>query len=126
YVAEDGRIGHAQLRIGPAVIMLADPWDIPGIGDPTLLGGTSVQLHLYVPDVDATFARAMAAGATSDRPPADEAYGDRAAVVVDPFGHHWMIATNRQLLSTDELRDNLAGSPFRLEDIPDVDLGERD
>lgn len=91
-----GAIGHAELEVNGAVVYLADaPDDMPGgAGTPARLGGTSVVLHQYVVDVDAAVAHAVAAGATVIREPADQFYGDRAAVVADPFGHHWSLHTH--------------------------------
>jgi PhnB protein len=100
----DGRIGHAELRIGDSRIMLAD--EHPGVGalSPGSVGGTPVTIHLYVEDVDATFARATAAGARVTRPVADQFYGDRLGVLTDPFGHVWSVATHREDVSEEELR----------------------
>ena len=81
-----GGIGHAEVEIGGAILMVADafPPDFPA---------TTSLIHLYVGDVDRTFAQAVAAGATAIAGPADEPYGDRVARVLDPGGNHWMIAT---------------------------------
>jgi uncharacterized glyoxalase superfamily protein PhnB len=123
--AADGRIGHAQLRIRDSIVMLADPWDLPGLGDPVTLGATTVQLHLYVPDVDETYRRAVAAGGTGQRPPEGQAYGDRSAVVVDPSGHTWMLATAGPTLSEEQLTAQYAEGGFHLEPMDEVNLGER-
>jgi uncharacterized glyoxalase superfamily protein PhnB len=93
YTADDGRIGHAELTIGSARFYLSDDYPEIGVAAPGSLGGTSVSLHLDVADVDAMHAAAIAAGATDDRPPADQPYGARAAIIVDPFGHRWMLQT---------------------------------
>ncbi len=88
----DGRIGHAELDFGGALMMLAD--EVPDIGHaaPRPGSGSSVTLHLETADIDALVARAVDEGATLDRPPADHPYG-RNAVVVDPFGHRWLLST---------------------------------
>ena len=101
----NGRLGHAEIVIGGAVVYLADaPDDMPGdVGNPRKLGGTSVLLHRYVPDVDAAVARAEAAGATVLRAPEDQFYGDRAAVVADPWGHHWSLHTHLRDVSPEEM-----------------------
>ena len=100
----DGKIGHAELEIGNSVIMLADEHPDMDFRGPASIGGTSVTLHLYVPDVDATFSKATAAGATPVRPVQDQFYGDRSGSVRDPFGHVWYIATHKEDLTTEELR----------------------
>lgn len=91
-VAPDGACMNAEIEIEGTRIMLAD--GMPGIGSvsPEHLEGTSVVLNLHVADADATFARAIQAGATEIFPMADQFYGDRAGRVRDPFGHHWIIA----------------------------------
>lgn len=100
----DGKIGHAELEIGNSVIMLADEYPDMDFRGPASIGGTSVTLHLYVPDVDATFSKATAAGAKPVRAVEDQFYGDRAGSVRDPFGHVWHIATHKEDLSPEELR----------------------
>jgi PhnB protein len=100
----DGRIGHAELRIGDSRIMLADEHPDVGALSPGSVGGTPVTIHLYVEDVDATFARATAAGARVTRPVADQFYGDRLGVLTDPFGHVWSVATHREDVPEEELR----------------------
>ena len=100
-----GGIGHAELSVHGAPVYLADaPEDLPGdLGAPQHLGGTSVLLHQYVDDVDAVVARAEAAGVTVLRPPEDQFYGDRAAVVQDPFGHQWSLHTHVRDVPMEEL-----------------------
>jgi PhnB protein len=102
----DGSIGHAEIVVGGADIYLADaPDDMPGnASNPRKLGGTSVLLHRYVDDVDAAVARAEEAGATVLRPPEDQFYGDRAAVVTDPWGHHWSLHTHVRDVSMEEMQ----------------------
>lgn len=87
----DDRIGHAELELGGAVLMLADEHPEMGVTAPVPGQGAAVTLHLDVPDVDDVTARAVGAGARLDRAPADHPYG-RNAVVVDPFGHRWMLS----------------------------------
>lgn len=99
-----GRIGHAELRIGPATIMLADEYPELGIRGPESLGGATIALHLEVDNVDAFAQRAVEAGATLLRPPGDEFYGQRAAVIRDPFGHEWMFAQTIEELSHAEMQ----------------------
>ena len=90
----DGRIGHAEIRIGDSVIMLADEAPDAGYRSPRSIGGTAVSTMLYVEDADACFGRAVAAGAQVRRPLTDQFYGDRSGTVEDPFGHVWTIATH--------------------------------
>jgi len=89
----DGRIGHAEIKIGDATIMMAD--ELPEIQflSPESLGGSGVMIYVYVDDVDAFASRAVAAGANLARPVADQPYGDRNCKLVDPFGHTWLFAT---------------------------------
>ena len=91
-----GGIGHAEIRVGDSVIMLADEHPAMGYRCPPALGGTPVSLHLYVEDVDAMFARAVTAGATATRPVQDMFYGDRTGTLTDPFGHVWSLATHTE------------------------------
>ena len=100
-----GKIGHAELAIGPARLMLADEYPDFGALGPISVGGTPVGLHLYVGDADATVALAIERGATLLRPVKDEFYGDRVGVIVDPFGHRWQIATRKLLLSPQEMQE---------------------
>lgn len=97
----DGAIGHAEVIIGDSVIMLGEPKG----GDCRPMPG---MLFLYVSDVDATYARAIAAGATSQMEPADQFWGDRLAVVRDRFGNVWDIATRVEEVSTEELQRRMA------------------
>ena len=89
----DGGIAHAEIGIGDSAVMLGD--ENPGWGNksPKTLGGTPGGFCVYVPDVDAAFARAVAAGAAVDTPLTDEFYGDRTGKLTDPFGHKWTLAT---------------------------------
>lgn len=106
----DGKIGHAELDVDGNVLYLADaPDDMPGTSaNPKKLGGTSVLLHRYVADVDAVFAQAIAAGATAVREPEDQFYGDRAAVIEDPFGHAWSLHTHIRDVSPEEMAEAIA------------------
>jgi len=99
-----GRIGHAELKIGEAVFMLSDEYAEMGVRSPQSLGGSPISIHLYVEDVDALAARAVAAGATLQRPVTDQFYGDRSGWLVDPFGHRWNISTHKEDVSAEELQ----------------------
>jgi PhnB protein len=102
--APDGRIGHAEIRIGDSHVMLADEHPEMGYRGPRSLGGSATIILLYVPDVDARFAQAVAAGAREQRPVQDQFYGDRAGTLVDPFGHVWTIATHTEDVPPRELQ----------------------
>jgi PhnB protein len=103
-----GRIGHAEIKIGDSPIMLADEYpDMDALG-PHRYGGSPVSLVLYVDNADAVVARAVAAGARLQRPVADQFYGDRSGTVEDPFGHHWHVATHVEDVPPEELRRRAA------------------
>lgn len=99
-----GRIGHAEVTVEGATLMISDEYPDHGVLSPTSIGGTPVTLHLYVPDADATAARAVAAGATIVRPLADQFYGDRSGTLRDPFGHVWFVATRKEQLTATEVQ----------------------
>lgn len=100
----NGKIGHAELRIGNGVVMLADEFPEMGRLSPPPGGDHSVGMHLYVEDVDAVFKKALAAGAKKLREPTDEFYGDRASSILDPFGHRWMISTHIEDVNSKEMQ----------------------
>jgi len=100
----DGRIGHAEVKIGEATIMLADEFPEMGFRSPQTLGGSAVGIHVYVEDVDAVAKQAVAAGAKVKRPVADQFYGDRNCTLEDPFGHVWMISTHKEDVSPEEMK----------------------
>jgi PhnB protein len=100
----DGKIGHAELLIGESRLMLAEEYPDFGALGPGAVGGTPVTLHLYVPDVDATVARAEEAGATVLGKVKLEFYGDRRGQLLDPFGHRWHIATQVETVSPEEMQ----------------------
>ncbi len=102
----DGKLQHAEIRIGDSTIMLADT--PPDKSSPKKLGDTPVMLHLYVPDVDAVFAQAVKAGATVERPVSDQFYGDRNGDLIDPFGHRWGISTHKEDLTLEEIQERAA------------------
>jgi len=106
--APDDRIGHAEIRVGDSVIMLADEHPEMEARGPKHYGGTPVSLLLYVTDVDRQFAQAVAAGGTVVRPVADQFYGDRAGTLRDPFGHHWHVHTHKEDVSREELKRRMA------------------
>lgn len=105
----DGRIGHAELRFGNAIIMLADEYPEMGMQSPASRGGPTSSILLYMEDVDQCVAQAVAAGAKLLGPVADQFYGDRSGTVVDPFGHYWTIATHIKDVSPEEMVKAMAG-----------------
>lgn len=102
------KVGHAELLIGNARIMLADEFPEMGHKSPESFGGTPVGLCLYVPDADATYEKAVAAGAKVMKPIADQFYGDRSGTVYDPWGHQWTIATHKEDLTDEQLKERMA------------------
>ena len=107
----EGRVAHAEIEIGNSVIMLADECPESISKSPLTVGGTPVSIHLYVPDCDTVFARALAAGATQIRPLANQFYGDRSGLFSDPFGHIWNVATHVEDVSEAELHRRMAALP---------------
>jgi PhnB protein len=99
----DGRIGHAEIRIGDSRIMLADEYPDMDFRSPKHYGGSPIGIHLYVDDVDATVNRAIAAGAHLLKQVSDQFYGDRNGAVQDPYGHRWYVSTHIEDLSTEEI-----------------------
>jgi uncharacterized glyoxalase superfamily protein PhnB len=97
----EGKIMHAEIRIGDSVLMIGE--EFPGMClGPQTLGGTPVTLHLYVKDADAAFNKAVAAGCKVTMPLADMFWGDRYGKLTDPFGHAWSIATHKQDVTPEE------------------------
>jgi PhnB protein len=107
----EGRVGHAEIRIGDSPIMLADEFPEMGIKSPKSLGGSATSILLYVDDVDARFNSAVAEGAKVLRPVADQCYGDRSGTLEDPFGHKWSIATHVEEVSLEEVQRRMASMP---------------
>jgi PhnB protein len=99
----DGKVGHAELRIGDAPIMLADEFPEINFRSPESIGGTPVNILIYVNDVDALVDQATAAGAKLLRPVEDQPYGSRVGVLEDPFGHSWSFATHIEDVSPEEI-----------------------
>ena len=102
FPAPGGKLGHAEVRVGSSVLMLADTSpDYPA---------SRMNAYLYVPDVDATYKKAVAAGGQSKREPANQFYGDRAGQFVDPFGHKWFVATHVEDVPPDEMEKRAAAA----------------
>jgi PhnB protein len=106
--APGGRIGHAEIQIGDALVMLADEHPEHNFRGPKTLGGSSVTLHMYVENVDAFCERAVNAGATLVRPLADQFYGDRSGQLRDPYGHVWSVATHIEDVTPQEMQKRMA------------------
>jgi PhnB protein len=100
----DGTVAHAELAIGAGYVMISEEMPERGFRGPLSFGGTPVSLLVYVKNVDAVVAKAIAAGAESKHPVADQFYGDRSGTIVDPFGHTWTIATHQKDMSPDEMQ----------------------
>ncbi len=100
----DGKIGHAEIKIGDSPIMLADEFPEMGYKGPQSLGGSPVSIMIYVEDVDTIFNQAVAAGATVKEAVTDKFYGDRLGTVTDPFGHVWHISTHKEDVSIEEMQ----------------------
>jgi PhnB protein len=102
----DGKIIHAEIRVGDSVIMLADEMPEHGSRGPKSIDGTPVSFFVYGENVDAAWKRAVDAGAKPIMPLADQFWGDRTGCLEDPFGHHWWLAQHIQDLTPEELRKN--------------------
>jgi PhnB protein len=100
----DGKIGHAEIKIGDSAIMLADEHPEMGYRGPQSLGGTAVSMMVYVERVDDVFGRAVAGGAKELQPVKDQFYGDRSGTLQDPFGHKWTVATHVEDVPPEEMR----------------------
>ena len=115
----DGRIMHALIRIEGSAVMLVDEMPEWCAFGPKSLKGSPVTIHLYVPDVDAVVARAVAAGAKITMPVADMFWGDRYGKIEDPFGHHWSVGTHIRDVTPAELQDAMRKmSGWRQDPVP--------
>ena len=103
FPAPDGKIGHAEIKIGDSPIMLADEYPDMGYNGPQSVGGSPVSLMIYVDDVDAIFNRAIEDGGTLKEAVQDKFYGDRMGTLIDPFGHIWHVATHKEDVSPEEM-----------------------
>jgi PhnB protein len=100
----DGKgVMHAEIKIGNSMLMVSDEWPMGDCKSPKSLGGTTVNIFLYVQDVDSIFNKAVAAGAQATMPPTDMFWGDRYGKVVDPYGHSWGIATHKLDMTPQEI-----------------------
>lgn len=101
----DGRVGHAEIKIGGAVLMLADEFPDWGSRSPLSVGGTSTTALIYVEDVDAFVEKAAKAGAKVLMPPQDMFYGDRTSKIEDPSGHYWMFSSRIEDLTPEQINE---------------------
>jgi PhnB protein len=99
-----GRIGHAQIKIGPATLMLGDEYPERDVRGPRSLGGTTVSIHLHAADVDQAFEQAIAAGASVLMPLKNQFWGERMAIVRDPFGHEWLLGGHLESVTPEEMQ----------------------
>ena len=104
----DGKIAHAEVRIGDSMLMLGDENPAQGATAPQTIGGTAVHIFLYLEDVDKAFRQAVVAGATAVMPPTDMFWGDRYGKLVDPFGHGWGLATHKEDVAPEEMAQRAA------------------
>ncbi len=107
----NGTIGHAELRIGDSIIMLADEMQSGPYRSPEAFGGSPVSLMIYIANVDDVFARALSLGARQSRAVQDQVYGDRSGNLIDPFGHVWTIATHVEDVSLEEMQRRIEALP---------------
>ena len=103
YASPDGKVSHAELKIGDSIVFLGDEYPEMGNKSPQSLGGTSGGLYLYVEDVDKAFQRAVNAGGKSKMPVTDMFWGDRYGQFIDPYGHVWGISTRKEDLTEQEM-----------------------
>lgn len=107
-IGQPGMVGHAELKISSAIIMMADEHPDMGPVSPETLGGTPVHMMIYVEDVDAFTEKAIEAGLEVLRPVADQFYGDRSGQFKDPFGHIWAFATHKEDVTPEEMNARAA------------------
>ena len=124
FAAPEGKIGHAEIKIGDSPIMLADAYPDMGYNGPKSLGGSPVSLMIYVEDVDTVFNQAVEAGATVKEAVSVKFYGDRMGTVIDPFGHVWHVSTHKEDVSVEEMqqrakrmRNEASASGFEILDL---------
>lgn len=107
-VDSSGHIMHAEIRVGSSPLMLADEFPDVGYVSPRTLGGSAVLILVFVEDVDSVFQRAISMGATEKRAVSDQFDGDRRGTLVDPYGHVWVLATRREEVSVDTVKERFA------------------
>jgi PhnB protein len=105
-----GKVGHAEIKIGDSPIMLADEYPEMGYKSPKTLGGTPVSIMIYVEDVDTVYNQAIKSGGVEQKPLQDQFYGDRSGTLTDPFGHVWTVATHKEDVTPEEIDKRMAAS----------------
>ena len=103
----DGKLGHAELKIGDSIVMLADENVAMGNRSAESIGASPVSLYVYLPDVDKAFEKAVAGGAKILKPVEDQFYGDRSGFLRDPFGHLWGIATHKEDVTPQQMEERM-------------------
>jgi len=103
----DGKVAHAELKIGDSMIMLGDEMPGSGTKSPQSLAGTTSGIFLYVENVDSVFDQAVTAGAKADQRPTDMFWGDRYGKLTDPFGHSWSVATHKENVTPEEMKKRM-------------------
>ena len=98
-----GRVGHAEIRIGDSILMLAEETPNSGVRSPQSVNGSTVSIFVYLEDVDSVFNKALSAGAQEVQRPADMFWGDRYGRLTDPFGHSWSLATHIEDVTPEEI-----------------------
>ena len=104
----EGKVGHAEIKIGDSPIMLADEQPSMGYVGPQAIGGTPVSLMIYVPDVDKIYKQAISSGGVELKALQDQFYGDRSGTLKDPFGHIWTVATHKEDVTPEEMNKRIA------------------
>ena len=110
----NGKIGHAEIKIGDSMIMLGDEMPGSGCRSPYSLGGTTAGIFLYVENVDALFNQAVSAGAEVESPVADMFWGDRYGRLKDPFGHSWSVATHKEDVAPEEMSKRMQAATAKM------------
>jgi PhnB protein len=116
------RIGHAEMQLGPSVLMLSDPFPEFGLNAPRGNGDIGCSLHLHVDNADVVSAKAVAAGASILMPPTDQFYGERSCRILDPFGHTWLIGHEIEKVTPEEMQRRYSAM-FRVSNAPGVSKG---
>lgn len=106
----EGKVAHAEIKIGDSPIMLSDENAEMGSVGPTTLGGSPISILIYVEDVDTIFNQALAAGGEQLKPLQDQFYGDRSGTLKDPFGHLWHVATHKEDVTPEEMDKRMAAA----------------
>jgi PhnB protein len=114
FAMADGKIGHAELKIGDSIVMLSDEFPGASCRSPEAVGGTTVNLYVYTENVDSLFNQAVKAGATVKMPVGDMFWGDRFGQLTDPFGHCWSIATHKEDVAPEEMQRRAAAEMAKM------------